>query len=323
MMSCRDNSPVQVVVDQYKTGEISEDSILHYLSDSINLGLVIEWADKHKSNDDFAKYVLGRAYKFGLGVERNPQKSKAYYISSALDGNTNAMQGLAHLYAGYPEYEDLDSAVFWYSKAAEQGIGSSYFYLSQLEVQRKGKKNMPVDTLTILGYWKRGMELNDPLCLSALAYAYYYGQGVNQDKAKAFNMLNLADYARLDHSGLFLLGLMCELGETAQQNFNEALKYYQAATNKGNTDAICKLGNFYQFGQGVEKNDSLAFLEYQKAANAGNTWGMRCVGSCYHNGIGVNKNVSNAWHWYKIAAKNGDIEAQRYCQKNNVDYLDY
>lgn len=318
--SCNDRSSVQTVIDQYKAGEISEDSVLTYLSDSINLKPVLEWAEKNKSDDIFASYVLGRAYKFGLGVDRNPQKSKAYYIAAAKSGNTNAMQGLAHLYAGYPGYENMDSAQFWYTKSAELGIGSSYFHLSQLEIHKKAMQMHPVDTLLLIEYYKKGFQLNDPLCLTELARAYYMGFGVEVNKSKAFNMLSLFDKNKLTPDGLTMLGEMYELGEVTQQNFNAAIKYYRNAADKGHTGAICKLGNFYQFGQGVEQNDSLAFIQYQKAANGGNAWGQRCVAICYHNGIGTKQDIGNARNWYITAAKNGDEEAIKFCIKNELEY---
>ena len=321
--SCKEKTGIAKVVSEYKKGVIDEDSLLAYVSDSAHVKDVIMWAEKNITNDDMAKFLLGRAYKFGLGIERNPILSKVYYIEAAKDGNTNAMIGLAHLYQGYPGYENLDSAYYWYNEVAKAGNGDGFFYLSQLEIQRKALNNQPCDTAAVIKYLEQGVKLNSAPCLSYLATAYYSGFGVNVDKTKAFNMLSLAPEDKLDASGTYLLGEMYELGVGTTQNFNAAIKFYKKSAQMGNTYAMCKMGNFYQFGQGVEKNDSLAFIEYQRAANAGNPWGMRCVGSCYHNGAGVKADISNAWHWYKTAAKNGDEEAQKYCKQNGVNYSDY
>lgn len=321
--SCKEKTGVAKIIDEYRNGKINEDSLLVYVSDSIHAKEVFEWAEKNKKNDNIAKLLLGRAYKFGFEVERSPMLSKAYYIGSAKDGNTNAMLGLAHLYRGYPGHENLDSAFYWYNQATKAGEGDGFYYLSQLEIQSKAQKNQPCDTAAVIKYLEHGVKLNSAPCLSSLATAYYSGFGVRIDKTKAFNMLSLAPEDKLDSAATYLLGEMYELGEGTTQNFNVALKFYKKSAQKGNTFAMCKMGNFYQFGQGVEKNDSLAFIEYQRAANAGNPWGMRCVGSCYHNGAGVKEDISNAWHWYKTAAKNGDEEAQKYCRQNGVDYSNY
>lgn len=317
--SCTDNSPVGTAVRQYKAGEITQDSMLSFFGDSANLKPAIDWAEKHKADDDFAEYILGRAYKFGLGTDRDPVKSKAYYIASANKGNVNAMLGVAQLYAGYPGHEDLDSAYFWSDKAAKTGNGEAYFFLSLLETDKARVKGIPVDTSKIVDYLQKGVKLNDSQCLSGLASLYYLGQGVKQDKKKAFNMLSLADQSKLSPDGLALLGEMYELGEVTQQNFNAAVKYYTEAASKDNAYAICKMGNFYQLGQGVEKNDSLAFIQYSKAANVGNAWAQRCVAICFLEGTGVEKNNANAIQWFKTAAKNGDPEAIKFCKERRIE----
>lgn len=319
--SCKDNSPIQKAVDDYRAGSISEDSLLAYVSDSTRVKETFDWATHHQSKDDIADWFLGRAYKFGLGVDRDPIKSKAYYISACKAGNGSAMGGLAHIYAGYLGQDNLDSAFYWYNKAIQHGEVDSYFYISQIAMQLDNQKGLPLDTAKVIDYWEKGLKANSPLCISALAALYYSGDGiVEPDKTKAFNILNLVPQDKLNDVSTYLLGEMYELGEGINQNFNAALSYYKQSAAKGNTNAICKLGNFYQLGQGVERNDSLAFIQYNKAANAGNPWGQRCVAICYYSGIGTKRDVGTANHWYQTAAKGGDLEAIKYCDRHKLDY---
>ena len=319
--SCKDNSPIQKAVDDYRSGIISEDSLLAYASDSIRVKETFNWASRHQSKDDIADWFLGRAYKFGLGVDRDPVKSKAYYLSACRAGNQNAMGGLAQIYAAYPGHENLDSAYYWYNEAAQHGEEDSYYYLTQIAMQIDNQKGLPLDTAKVINYLEKGVKDNSPLCISALAALYYSGGGiVEPDKTKAFNMLSFVPQDKLNDLSTYLLGEMYELGEGTNQNFNAALSYYKQSAAKGNTNAICKLGNFYQLGQGVERNDSLAFIQYNKAANAGNAWGQRCVAICYYSGIGTERNIGTAEQWYKTAAKGGDYEAIKYCEINKVDY---
>lgn len=319
--SCKDNSPIQKAVDDFRAGVISEDSLIAYVSDSIRVKETFDWATRHQSKDDIADWVLGRAYKFGLGVDRNPIKAKAYYLSACKAGNGNAMSGLAHIYMAYPGQENLDSAYYWYNEATQHGEVDSYFHLSQIAMQRDFQKGLPLDTVKVIDLWEKGVKVNSPLCISALAALYYTGENiVEPDKTKAFNLLALVPQDKLNDVSTYLLGEMYELGEGTNQNFNAALSYYQQSAAKGNTNAICKLGNFYQLGQGVERNDSLAFIQYNKAANAGNPWGQRCVAICYYSGIGTERNVGTANQWYKTAAKGGDLEAIKYCERNRIEY---
>jgi len=180
---------------------------------------------------------------------------------------------------------------------------------------------MPIDTLKLINTWQKGVSLNSAACITALASLYYYGdRTILPDKAKAFNLLNLAPKDKLSPAGEYILGEMYELGEGTQQSFNTALMYYRQSADNGYTPAMCKLGNFYEWGQGVEKNDSIAFIHYNKAANAGNPWGQRCVANCYYSGTGTERNIGTAEQWIKTAAKGGDDIAIKYCQDHNISY---
>ncbi|MBD5234615.1 MAG: sel1 repeat family protein [Bacteroidales bacterium] len=319
--SCRDNSPIQKVVSDYRSGTISDDSLLAYVSDSVRVKETFDWASRHHYKDEIAAWFLGRAYKFGLGVDRDPLKAKAYYISACEKGNGNAMNGLAQIYMAYPGQENLDSAFYWFNKAASHGNPDAYFYLSGIEMVRDVQNGLPIDTAKFIEYLQKGVSLNSPKCCLTMAALYYSGEdNIKADKVKAFNLIRIVPKDKLDNEGNYLLGNMYELGEGTNQSFNIALSYYKKSAKQGNTDAMCKLGNFYQFGKGVEQNDSLAFLQYNKAANAGNSWGQRCVAICYKNGIGTKKDIGVAYSWYKTAAKGGDSEAIKYCETNKIDY---
>lgn len=319
--SCKDNSPIQKAVDDYRSGTISEDSLLAYVSDSIRVKETFDWANRHQSKDDIADWFLGRAYKFGLGVDRDPIKSKAYYISACKAGNGNAMSGLALIYMAYPGQENLDSAFFWFNEAVSYGQPDAYYHISQVEIQRDTKKGLPIDTAKVIDYWQKGVKLNSPICIASMATIYYYGNAtIQSDKTKAYNMLSLVPKGKLNAVSTYILGEMYELGEGTSQSFNTALSYYKQSAEQGNTNAMCKLGNFYNWGQGVVKNDSIAFIHYSKAANAGNPWGQRCVASCYYSGTGTERNVSTAEQWIKTAAKGGDIEAIKHCDRNKIEY---
>lgn len=55
-----------------------------------------------------------------------------------------------------------------------------------------------------------------------------------------------------------------------EQNYIKAIKYYQSAAEKENTDALINLGFIYEKGKGVEQSYSKANEYYQSAADKGN-----------------------------------------------------
>lgn len=317
--SCKNNNTIQKAVDDYRAGIISEDSLIAYFSDRENE--TFDWASRHQSKDDIADWVLGRAYIFGFGVDRDPLKAKAYYISACEKGNGNAMSGLAQIYMAYPGQENLDSASYWFNEAASHGKSDAYYYLSAINARQNELNGLPIDTVKFIEIIQKGVSQNSPLCIKTMAILYYTGDmNIKVDKVKAYNLLKLIPKDKLDSDSNYLLGTMYELGDGTNQSFNKALSNYKESAKQGNTNAMCKLGNFYQYGQGVEQNDSLAFLQYTKAANAGNSWGQRCVAICYKNGIGTKQDIGIATSWYKTAAKGGDSNAIKYCENNSIEY---
>ena len=76
-------------------------------------------------------------------------------------------------------------------------------------------------------------------------------------------------------------------------------------------DAIAQfnLGWMYDEGKGVEQDFKEAVKWYQKAADQGVADAQYKLGSRYYNGEGVPQDYVTAYAWYNIAAANGDTDA--------------
>lgn len=321
LSSCGNSNSFSKVVEAHENGEITDDSILAYMSDSINFKNVYDWAVQNEGKKDYATYVLGRCYKLGFGVDQDVEKAKGYYIKAANSGNKNAMSGLAEIYSNFGKiYFNVDSAEYWYNKAAQNGVGSAYYYLAQIKAYRDeqaGIQSNPYDLIAII---EKGVKAKDPVCVASAAGMYYFGQGVQKDKVKAGEIITSIDKEKLEPMGLYVLGQMLQDGEMGVPNYNEAFKCIKKSADQGYLDAMCQLGNFYLLGQGVEKNDSLAFEEFKEAANYGSPWAMRCMASCYGNGIFVEQNIAIADEWMRSAARAGDMDAIEYCNGKHLKY---
>ncbi len=64
---------------------------------------------------------LGVCYQLGNGVERDEQRAAELFMKAALQGHPRAQYNLGVSLSGV--IMDLDQAVAWISKAAEQGHG--------------------------------------------------------------------------------------------------------------------------------------------------------------------------------------------------------
>jgi localization factor PodJL len=80
-----------------------------------------------------AQFRLGGLYEKGLGVKKNPETARRYYLAAGEAGNAKALHNLAVLYAegidGKPDYQ---TAAKWFRKAADYGIADSQYNLAVL-----------------------------------------------------------------------------------------------------------------------------------------------------------------------------------------------
>lgn len=80
-----------------------------------------------------AQLTLGGIYEKGLGVPKEPQRARLYYLAAAIRGNAKAMHNLAVLHAqGIGGKVDHAAAAEWFRKAAARGVTDSQFNLAVL-----------------------------------------------------------------------------------------------------------------------------------------------------------------------------------------------
>ncbi len=89
-----------------------------------------------------AQYRIANLYEKGTGVERDLAKARQYYEAAAAQGNASAMHNLAVLLATGAEAgkPDFDTAVGWFTKAADLGVADSQFNLAILYARGNGVK---------------------------------------------------------------------------------------------------------------------------------------------------------------------------------------
>ncbi len=107
----------------------------------------VSWLDRAaKAGIAPAQLALGGIYEKGLGVAKDPQLARVYYLAAAQRGNAKAMHNLAVLYAqgvgGNPDYA---TAAGWFRKAAMHGLSDSQFNLAVLYERGAGIEPNPVE----------------------------------------------------------------------------------------------------------------------------------------------------------------------------------
>lgn len=150
------------------------------------------------------------------------------------------------------------------------------------------------------------------LCLPALSVAMEQEETFT-DLEPGSRMLDPAglsiEVAKGNVRAMNNVGLLWFKGYDGKQSYEEALKWWHAAADRGYPVSMNNIGLAYANGHGVEQNMEKAFEWWFRAAFAGDAWAMNSVGDCYETGEGVARNPEMAMTWYQSAAKEGDVLA--------------
>ena len=99
------------------------------------------------------------------------------------------------------------------------------------------------------------------------------------------------------------LGYYFEKGiEGFSQNYENALKCYESAAQKGDETALNNVGWMYLNGYAVTKDEKIATGYFYKAAINGSSCAMVNLGNIHES----KKEYEAAWYWYLQAARLGD-----------------
>lgn len=120
----------------------------------------------------------------------------------------------------------------------------------------------------------------------------------------------LAEAEAGDIIAQYNLGLMYSDGNTVDQNYEEAVKWYTKAAEQGFDWAQNNLGYMFLEGHGVPQDYKEAVRWFKKAAEQRHSTAQYNLGCMYANGQGVPQDYKEAVRCYTKAAEQGDSGAQ-------------
>jgi len=200
--------------------------------------------------------------------------------------------------------QNLEQAVYWLEKAAEQGHMKAQLYLgSALRSGRGVNKDM-----VKARYWFEKAEAQgSDFAADFLGDIYLQGAGIAADPARAapyFRKAALADILTAQES----LGEMLQFGRGVPKNLEEAAFWYEKAVSKGSESASTNLGSMYAQGAGVEKDTARAHALFRSAARKGYAPALHNLGEAYRTGEvspTTGGDAYSAYICYQLAAKSG------------------
>lgn len=107
------------------------------------------------------------------------------------------------------------------------------------------------------------------------------------------------------------LGLMYQLGEGIDRDYQKAIEWYQKAAEQGNMNAQINLGRMFYNVSWLHKNYDEAVKWFSKAAEQDNAEAQYYLANMYQHGQGVCRNLKEAENWYVKALENGNDEIKR------------
>jgi hypothetical protein len=138
---------------------------------------------------------------------------------------------------------------------------------------------------------------------------YFYGLGVEQSDAEAFNWAQQA--AEQGHASAQLgLGVLYIRGLGVKQDDGKAFYWTQQAAEQGHAGAQLGLGRLYFRGLGVKQDEGKAFYWIQQAAEQGHAVAQAGLGELYFEGRGCKQDGGRAFKWLQKAAEQGHAVAQ-------------
>lgn len=225
---------------------------------------IMEVLRQAENNDPVAIYELAyRARKGEGGVKKNIHRSM-------------------ELYKKVLEFQRNICAMYWLGRAYRSG--------------EMGEENKA----ECVCYFEAATELGDPDSAVQLGLFYEFGDYVDKDYDKAFELYSMAvKGGRKD--AYFNMGEIYRY----KNMIGEAVQCYNLAMENGNLSAALPLGWFYEEGIGVEKSEEKAFELYQQAYEDGDPDSIFYLGRMHYLGKGTEENDAMAFCLLKEASERG------------------
>lgn len=252
-----------------------------------------------------AAAALAFAYRDGRGVARDTARAEDLAIEAARLGVTDALIEMASAYEKQTGDKAAQRRAFeLYSKAAEYEPGSARAMGALARAYRYGR-GTEQDLPRSVEFFRKAADAGSASALIALATAYTEGSGVPRDPAEARRLLLEAVDRGID--GAYVdLGRFYLSGFGGEIDPERAVVAFYRASEAGNLDGDVELARAYLSGYGITRNTAEGVRLLQKAAEGGVAEAMIKLYELYANGFDVAVDEAKALAWLERAAETND-----------------
>jgi hypothetical protein len=250
-----------------------------------------------------AQFALGNYYTaLDLGPAkdiRHLRMALKWFLSAAKQGHAMAQHQLGLIYAWGPDaLRNSDDAILWLRKATEQGITNALIPLGQVLNLYKD------DVSGMIHCFEQAIARGNAAGYHALGMCYEYGDRVERNKIKAFNLYRKAALLDFTPAQVSLGTLLNYWAETEPKPGRpmEGIRWLRRAAELGDAYGQYTLGKLYERWQGIPPDLKRAAKLYRKAAERGELYAQMAIGRMYLDGRGVPQDFPSALKWFRIIA---------------------
>lgn len=242
-------------------------------------------------------YNLGSRYERGDGVSRDVATAMELYEEAACMGNAKAATRLADHYAAGNGVEINDAEAFrWYQLSAQAGdsggqAGLGWCYQHGRGVEKNWKE--------AVRWYQAAADQGNVVGLVRLADCYETGTGVEQSREKAGKFRRRA----LEISNVYKPVSLEPDRSRPPISSSTDLKAVISAAENGDAVAQRILGFRYQWGDNDFRNPELAVKWYRAAADQDEVQALWRLARCYAEGHGTEVDESAALECFERALK--------------------
>jgi len=178
------------------------------------------------------------------------------------------------------------------------------------------------DFVKAIEEWEPLAEIGYASAQFSLGRLYSYGNGLEKDDDKAFQLFQLAadqGYAKAQNN----VGIMYLIGTSVPIDYKKSFQWFKLAADQGNAKSQYHVGIFYLYGdQGVSKDEKEGCRWLKISAEQGDSWAQFELGKIYFRENGseiIDANTAN--HWLRKSANQGNEEAKTFLK--NLYFLGY
>ncbi len=272
-----------------------------------------------KNNGD-AQMVMGRVYRFGVGVQQDDAAATGWFRKAAEQGRPEAMRLLGEAcFTGLGMPVNQPEAMKWFSLAFLRGDESAEGWMAKVErtltpqqiqeAKRQAAEFRPALAAPAKPKWRPGMSLTHEQALAEqgdaeaqfnLGMSYSKGVGIDRNEAEAVRWFGKAAEKGHAYAQLMLADAL-RAGTGTAQDAVAAAGWYRKAAEQRITEAEYRLGLCLESGAGVPQDRAAAVPLFLRAAAQGHAYAQTKAGLACLTGEGVRKDALEAATWFGLA----------------------